>query len=418
MQVVNTLLDRGFIGHLESSALTAHGGATNVMFLMFSLAMAVGTAATALVARAYGARDDREYRMASRQSLRLAMVGGVFFCAVCALIAPAAATFVLPADDPAAIRQMVAFVRAYAIGMPAIYLIQTLAGSLRGIGDTKSPMWISGIQILLHITLNFFLIRRFGLVGAAMSLSTSAWLAAIAYLIYQQRTPLGASSLFALPSRDWIQRILRIAAPAAAMAALRVFSLTAFTLILKGVPSASAAIAAMSVGFAIESIMFMPAFGLSMAAGALVGQNLGAKNPARAERLAWVAGHHGAIVTAFVAIPIFLLAHPIAFGLVGGKAVIANNAADLIRALCVTEVLFAYAMIMIGAMQGAGDTKGPMWISIIALWGLRVPLAWIFAIGMKMGAPGAWLSMSATQGVQGIMSIWLFQRGAWKTKRV
>jgi len=313
---------------------------------------------------------------------------------------------------------MTAFVRAYAVGMPAIYLIQTLAGSLRGIGDTKSPMWISGIQILLHISLNFFLIRQYGLVGAAMALSASAWLAAIGYLIYQQRTPLGASSLFALPSRDWTKRIVRIAAPAAAQAILRVLSLTAFTLILKGVPSASAAIAAMSVGFAIESIMFMPAFGLSMAAGALVGQNLGAKNPARAERLAWMAGHHAAVVTAVVAIPIFFLAHPIALGLVGGKALIAQDATDLIRALCVTEVLFAYAMVMIGAMQGAGDTKGPMWISILALWGLRVPLAWLFAITMKMGAPGAWLSMSATQAVQGVMSIWLFQRGHWKAKKV
>lgn len=445
LQVVNTLLDRGFIGHLQEAALTAHGGSMNVMFLMFSLAVAVATGATALVSRAYGAGERAHYRLASRQSLSLGLLCGVAFTIITWFFSPVIAMTVLPADNHDAIRLMVAFSRVYGLGLPAIYVIQVLAGSLRGIGDTKSPMVISGLQIFLHITLNFLLVfptRQFGwvtvpgadwgLVGAGAALSISAWASAIGYVAYAGRTPLGLQRRIRWPRRDWTLRILRIALPAAAMAVLRVFSLTAFTIALKLVPNGSEAIAAMGVGFAIESVMFMPAFGLSAAAGALVGQSLGMKRPERAERLAWTAAHYGALVTIVLAGPIFFAAPTIAHLLLGEKPIILREAVTVLRYLCLTEFLFGYAMVLIGAMQGAGDTRRPMWISILALWGLRVPMAFIFALSphqplfsgitipfaLGMGTVGAWMSLSLTQGIQGILSIILFRQGAWKIAKV
>lgn len=221
-----------------------------------------------------------------------------------------------------------------------------------------------------------------------------------------------------LPTREWSRRIFTIAVPAAIQALLRVFSLTAFTLVLRSVPNASAAIAGMGIAFAIESIMFMPAFGLSAASGALVGQSLGMGKPERAEKLAWTAAHFGALVTLCMVVPIYFTAPEIALKLVGGKADIAIQASALIRALCATELFFSYAMVMIGAMQGAGDTIRPMWISVICMWGLRVPLAILCAITFGFGSAGAWVAMSFTQGVQGIMAIWVFRKGAWKTVKV
>lgn len=293
-------------------------------------------------------------------------------------------------------------------------------------------MVISGLQILLHITLNFILIFpprqttvgitipgfNLGLVGAGYALSISAWVAAVVYLLYTVRTPLGELWRFSIPSASWVKRIFRIAIPAAGMAILRVGSLMVFTLILAHVANGSVAIAAMSVGFAVESIMFMPAFGLSMAAAALVGQSLGMKRPERAERLAWTAGHHGALVTLCLSVPIFFAAPYIAHALVGGKDALAAEAALLIRTLCVTETMFAYAMVMIGAMQGAGDTTRPFWITVICMWGLRVPLAYVAAVTLNFGAAGAWFAMSFTQAVQGVFAVWLFRQGQWKLKKV
>lgn len=450
LQVVNSLLDSAFIGHLDQAALTAYGGITVVVFMLFSLAMALATGATALVARAYGAGKVEDFRTACRQSMGLAIACGVFFATIGILTAPISARVFIPEGDTRAMSLMVSFLIAFGAGLPAIYIIQTLAGSMRGIGDTRSPMVISGFQILLHILLNFIFIFPpretsvgitipgfdWGLTGAAIGLSTSAWVAAIAYIVYSARTPLGASWSMGRLHWNWWLRILRIAIPAAVMAVLRVGSLALFALVLKVVPNGSLAIAAMRPGFAIESMMFMPSFGLSMAAAALVGQSLGMERPDRAERLAWTAAHHAALVTLALCVPIFIFAPNIAGVLIEGKPEIAHEAAMLIRFLCLTEVGFAYAMVMLGAMQGAGDTVRPLWVTIFALWILRVPLTAVFALstgqtlftvfgtqiplpfGFAMGAKGAWIAMSLTQAVQGVLAIWLFKKGAWKLKKV
>lgn len=404
----------------------------SLMFLMFSLAMALGTASTALVSRAFGAQQVEEFRTACRKCLSMALLGGFVLALVCWALALPSAQLLLPAKNGSAIVLMAKFLSIYALGLPAIFLIQTLAGALRGIGDTKSPMVISGLQILLHIGLNFILIfppREYtsgitipgfnmGLLGASTALTISAWISALGYLAYSGKTPLGEAWRVGIVEREWIKRILRIATPAAGMAVLRVASLAVFTIALKGVVNGSEAIAGMRVGFAIESIMFMPAFGLSMAASALVGQSLGMKNPERAERLAWAASHQAALVTAACVIPIFIFAPQIAGMMIEGKPLMAAEATELIRWLCFTEIAFAYAMVTIGAMQGAGDTVRPLWITIVSLWAVRVPLTFLLAWTAKLGATGAWMAMSVSQALQGILAVIAFKQGAWKTKKV
>lgn len=445
LQVVNILLDRAFIGRLEAAALTALGGATNVLFLVFTLAMALGTASTALVSRAFGAREITEYRLAARQCLSLSIFVGTIVGLACWALASTAAN-ILPQEDTEARRLLTEFLIVDAAGLPALYIIQTLAGSLRGVGDTKSPMVISGLQIVLHALLSYFFIfpshtvlggipipgAGLGFVGAALGLTVSAWLAAIGYIAYTPKTALASLWRIRLPNLSWARRILRIAMPAATMGVLRVLSLTVFTIILSQVPNASVALAALPVGFALESIMFMPSFGLSMAAAALVGQSLGMKRPERAERLAWIAGHHAALVTLMLAAPIFAFAPQIAESLLPGKEAIIVETTSLVRLLCVTEIFFAYSMVMIGAMQGAGDTVRPLWITVFSLWGMRVPLAFLLSlpagslivpgiaspIGWGMGAIGAWIAMSFTQMVQGILALLAFKQGHWKHARV
>lgn len=441
LQVVNALLDTFFVGHLSTASLTAYGGMTPILFLMFSFAMAIGTAATALVSRAFGANEVGEYRQAARQSVSLSLLGGLLFTAICLVVAGPASAALLPEENKEAARLMADFVRIYAAGLPAIFLIQCLAGALRGAGDTKSPMMISGLQILMHIALNLILINpprtywgftmpgaNMGLLGAATALSGSAWIAAVIYLAYSGKTDLGAQYRVEIPKPDWVRRIVRIAVPATVMSLLRVGSLTAFQLALKYVPNGSSAIAAMRPSFNIESIMFMPAFGLSMAAAALVGQSLGAKRPDRAEKLAWTAAHMGALLTITLCGPIFIFAPWIGEQLLGDKPEVVAASTSLLRNLCATEVFFAYAMVLIGAMQGAGDTKRPLWLTIANLWGVRVPLAYFLALapgvvdfvpyGLGWGAVGAWVAMSVSQATQGITTILVFKRGTWKLSRV
>lgn len=444
LQTLNSLLDSFFIGRLERSALVAHGAALNVIFMLFSLVMTISVASTALVARSYGAEDMAGCRSATAQCSRMALYAGFLLSGLAVLLALFVAPQLVPAEDERARQLLTNMLLCWAPSLIANGLITTLAGSFRGIGDSRSPMWISGIQIVIHIVLNLFLINPptrvmlpwlqsvsgapativfpglgWGLPGAMIALSLSSFISLAIYLAWAARSQLEGKFEIKLPDREWLRRILNIAVPSAMQAILRVLSFTAFTVILRNTPDAGDALAALRIGIAIEAIMFMPAFGLSVAASALVGQSLGAKDPNRAEKLGWISAHYAALVILILSIPIFIFANPIA-GLLTGfdKPTIQADAAGYIRWIIATEVLFGYAMVLIGAIQGAGDTRRTLWITIISLWGIRVPLAFILAGPIGLGATGCWIAMSLSQAVQGLMAMGAFKGGRWKTFKV
>ena len=441
LQVANSLIDRFFIGNLPDTSMSAHGASMSFMFLLFSLAYSIAVGAGAIVARAYGAKEISEYRLAAQQSLQVAMYVGIGLSVLAVVLTPFAARLIFQPNYTEEIKQLTLFLGAYSLGVPAICIVQVLAASLRSTGDTKSPMYLSGFQILLHMMLNFLFIfpprnnipgLGLGLTGAGFALSGSAWCSAILYTIYVRRTTLGVKFSLRFPRKDWIVRILKIAIPSGVQAALRTFSLTAFTVVLGIVPNHEAAIAAMGIGFAIESLMFAQAFGVSAAVGALVGQNLGAKEPLRAEKIGWLGGAVASGISTVISFPVFLYVPVIAPVLAGHKPEVAAEVVSIVRWLCVSEPLFCLSMVIIGGMQGAGDTKRPLWIGLVSLWGLRLPIAVVLSLGTgtvifsgiqlpfgyAMGAIGAWIAMSFTQGVQGFLAAWAWKQGKWKTMKV
>ncbi|MGE0001395.1 MAG: MATE family efflux transporter [Fimbriimonadaceae bacterium] len=425
LQTVNALLDTFFIQGLPTANATAASGATTSIFLFISLAFALGMASTALVARFYGAGNEADLKTACEQGVGTSLIGGFAVGLIAFALSPVLAWLQIPAADFEAIALMKTYLLGLAAGLPAVFVIQSLAGSLRGVGDTKSPMLLSGFQIFVHIGLNAWMIPSgpgrlgWGIAGAGAAFAISAWVAAIIYMSFARRTALGSVTL-RWPQTEWVRRIVRIAFPAAIGAIVRVTSLMAFTFILKNVPRASYAVAALRPAFSVESLAFMPTFGLSIAAAALVGQSLGAQKPERAARVAWLAAHHAAVVSLVASVLIFAFAAPIADMLLPNQPEVAVEVATFLRYLCATEVLFAYAMVLLGAVQGAGDTTSPLWVNVVCMWGLRVPIAAVLAMpfGLDWGARGCWTSMMLTQAVQGLVAIWVFRRGHWKKKEV
>lgn len=444
LQTVNSLLDVGFIGHLDRASLIAYSAATPVNFLLFTFAMTFPTGTTALVSRAFGAENVEEFRMAAKQGLVIGLVLGTLIALLGMNLIALMPVLLIPSGSEAATPHFITYFGIFAAALPAMFLIQTLAAALRGIGDTKSPMVISGIQIVLHMLLNFILIFpprhlaggitipgfNMGLAGAATALAVSAWLSATGYLVYSGRTPLTAAWKLVAPTWHWFVRIMRISVPAVAMGVMRVLSFMAFQVILTKSAFGAIGVPAMRPTFSIESIMFMPAFGLSAAAAALVGQSLGMRRPDRAERLGWAASHLGAAITLAMVIPVFIAAPHLTQLLIADKPDIVAESARFLRFLCVTEIGFAYAMVTLGAMQGAGDTMRPFWITVFSLWGARVPLTWVLVHspttlfgflpipGLAWGLDGAWFAMSATQLLQGVLCVLAFRQGRWKLKQV
>ncbi len=432
LQVVNSLLDGFFVGALDRAALTATGAAASVTFLLFSLGFALGTAPTAIVARAFGAGHFDDVKLASRKCFGVAVWTGVVVCGLGYLVLRPAADWLTPTEDIRARALMIQYMSLYITALPAFFVIQSLAGALRGIGDTKSPMVISGIQICLHITLNLLLINKshvffghefrtvgLGLPGAGIAVSVSAWVSAIGYVLWTIRTPLGFCVPHSVPDAFWVRRIFRIAIPAAMMSIVRVASFIALTKVLTLVPQGSDALAALRIGISVESIAFMPAFGLSVAAQALVGQSLGMVRPDRAMRLGWLSAHHSAWVSALLSILLVAFSYQIASVLIPSQsASVILLTSSYIFYVGLTEVLFSYGVVLVGAMQGAGDTVRPMWLTVLTLWFLRVPLGAALALSTPLGARGVWISFCITQMIQGVAAMFLWKQGKWADREV
>lgn len=433
LQVFNGLLDSFFLGRLGDSAVAAHGASMSLTFLLFSIAFAMGTGATALVARFYGARKQDDMERACRQSLMLSLLLGVAVPLIVWLFLPALAAL-FTRDNPKVEPLVREYMTLFLMGMPAVYVFNVVAASLRAIGDTKRPMYVSGSQILVHMVLNYLLIfpthqispmgltltlpgAGMGIAGAATAFALSAWYAALVYFPVAGGTVLGPVWKLQMPHFGWMWRILRISIPASIASLIRVISFSAFTLALSWTKNVNEALAALSVGIRCESLAFMPAFGFMLAASTLVGQNLGRKDPKEAERLAWASAHLGAIIMGTGSLVFLLFADQLA-GIFVTEPETRASAALFLRLMAVTEPLFGYAMVLTGAMQGAGDSIRPTWVAAISQVGVRIPAVWLWAVVAGGGSPAAWWVMSLTQAINGVLMISLFRRGAWKTQRV
>lgn len=173
----------------------------------------------------------------------------------------------------------------------------------------------------------------------------------------------------------------------------------------------------MQIGIRAEGIAFMPGFGYSVATSALVGQSLGAKDTARAERYAWAASIQSVSVMTFMALVFFCLAKPLTL-LFTHDATVLRLGTDYLRINAFSEPFLGISMVLVGALQGAGDTIRPTWITFFTMWIVRLPLAYLLMFTLHLNTHGAWLAITATTIIGGLMTTSLFRSGAWKKIKV
>ncbi len=438
LQTLNQILDAKFMGMLGPDALAATGAAISVLFLLGNIAMALGAGTTALVSRFYGANAEQDLRTACRQSLSLSLLLGIAMALLGALILPLAGEVFMGRNTPAQ-KEFFRYLYPVLVGIPPLFVLMSIASSLRAIGDTKTPMYVSGLQIILHILLSYFLIfpsrevaislfpdhafrfqmpgAGWGIAGGGWGFTLSAWVSALLYFPAGSRTALGSLWRIPLPRSDWAWRLTRIATPAAGAGLIRVTSLMAFTAALKYTEEGVHALGALRVGISMESLAFMPAFGYMIAASALVGQSLGRKDPEEAERLAWAATRQAVAIMTGMSL-LFLLFAPHFAGFFTNDPIQRDSAVLFLRIMAITEPFFGYQVVLTGAHQGAGDTLRPMVASFVSMWLFRATCVWIFAAWLFKSATAAWWVMSLTQFLNGCLLIWLFKKGDWKKREV
>ena len=429
LQTVNSLLDIFFVGHLPNGkeALAATGSAGGVIFLLVSLAMGVSVGTTALVARFTGARQFDDVTQTAAQSLTLSFIMGLLFGIPMYLARNTLAGAMLNAQaSPEAVRLCGEFLGVALLASVPMFMGMALQSTFRGLGDTRTPLLIMIATVSVHITCNFLLITgRFGFpalgvrgAGIALALSLTVSMLLSATLLYARSSLKGAFSLEALkPRREWFARILRIGIPASIQAVIRTASMMVFTRMLANTTEGAAAVAALQIGIRSEAIAFMPGFGYSVAASALVGQNLGAKKAERAEHSGWAATLQAMVVMSVMAIIFFVLADPIA-RLFASDPTVQKYGADYLRINAFCEPFLALGMVLTGALQGAGETFRPTLITIVSMVIVRMPLAYFLMFALNLQTHGAWISMAVTTIVGGILTLFLFRSGSWKRLKV
>jgi putative MATE family efflux protein len=179
-----------------------------------------------------------------------------------------------------------------------------------------------------------------------------------------------------------------------------------------------AAVAALPIGLTAESIAFMPGFGYSIAASALVGQALGARDPEKAERYGWSSTWQAVAVMSLMGLVFYITADPFVRYIFTSDPEVHRLAVSYLRIMAVSEPFLALGMVLTGALQGAGDTMRPAILTAFTFWAFRMPLAYVLAVVAGLQTIGAWYSMAATTMLGGILSVVLFKSGTWKRIQV
>lgn len=406
-------------GFISPEVQAAVGYITQIYFIVIIVANAISIGALAIISRAIGAGAWEKALSASKQSLILGLIISVFFTAFCLIFYR---QIIAIAGFPLRIRSIAeTFLLIFAFALGPNYLLLISNAVFRAGGEVKKPLFTMLVLSIVNIALDFLLVLgippfpKLGYAGIAVSTVFATLLGTLINLVF-----LGASSkwraVYANPrgiSWNTIRAIFNIGWPAGFLqVAWNLASLVLYN-ILGRLESNITALAAISNGLRIEAVIYLPAFALNMAASVIVGQNLGAGSPERAEKMGWRVAAAGIGITSLIALVIFIWAERFASLLTGESPVLAETTRYL-RINMLSEPFMALSTVTGGGLQGAGDTRATMWVIIVSMWLIRLPLAYILSIPMGYGAPGVWAAMVISMACQGtLMALW-FKRGSWK----
>ena len=415
-------VDMLMVGRLGATAMAAIGVAGPMIWTLSTVlgALAVGT--TAVIARNTGAGDAARSRRDAGAALGMAVVAG----AACTLAgwfgSPALAELFAIEGSPEATAMSARYMQVVSLGFIPMLVELTGSAVLRGAGNTRVAMLAALVANLLNVAGNYALIfgnwgfEPRGVVGAAIStaIAFGAEGALILAFLFSRASPvrLRPRDLWNV-SRESVARILRLSLPAAVEPLILQTGFLGYTRIVTGLGVTS--MAAHRAGIAVESASFLPGYGFAIACGAIVGQCLGAAHPAQAERACRETMRitiylMSVLGIAFLVVPEFL----VGLFLPGEPAAIRLGALSLATA-AFEQPFMAAAMVLGGALRGAGDTRSPVLVAMVGMWAVRLPMAYLLAVTYGMGLVGIWITMTLDWSVRAVVFWILYKRGRWRT---
>ena len=421
MESLLTIVDIFFVSKLGSNAVATVGLTESMLSIVYALAMGVSTAATAMIARKIGEKDRDGAAVAAVQAIGVAVVVALSVGVAGALLSPRLLAAMGAEPD------VVAYGSTYAGvmlgGSVTIFLLFVVNAVFRSSGDAATAMrslWLANIlNIVLAPCLIFGLgpFPRLGVVGAAVATTVSR----ATGVLYQVVLLWGGRGRVKILARHLRidPRVLGPLSRIASIGTLQVLIESASWLALVLILSSygSVVLAGYTIAMRVAVFAMLPSWGLAGGAATLVGQNLGAGEPLRAQRSVETIAIYNVVVLGSVG-AIFALFPQGIVGLVSNDAAVIEYAATCLRITGLGFVFFGFGMVAVQAFNGAGDTLTPMLLNVGSFWFFKIPLAYVLAKVVGMGPRGVFIAVTAAYTLQGIVGGVLFRRGRWKTRRI
>lgn len=411
------------LSRLGAETVAGMGMANQLVMMVVIAVFGITTGTTTLVARARGAGDAGAASHILRQSLMLAVAQST----VLGLAGAALAPWLLRAlgAEGAAAEAGTLYMRIVLLGLACTTVDFTLANTLRGVGDSMTPLRINVVVVVLNIGGTALLVfgpGPFPALGIAGSAAATIGARAVGVSWAWARLRGGRSGFQWqpgpwTPDRATIRRILNIGVPSALEVLVRSGSSVALMGVVARTAPGTAAVAAHTIGLQIEMASRVPSTGIGTAATALVGQRMGAGDPRAAERIGWLASAIGVALLGTLGLAMLLLAGPLSRAFSDDPAT-ARMTADYLRTLALAQPLYALAMVVAGALRGGGDTRFPMWAAVVGGWLIMIPAAWLLGVHMGWGPRAVWLVQGLNYALFAVLVSWRFRAGRWKNIRV
>ena len=421
MESVFAVVDIFFVGRLGADAVATVGLTESLMFTVYALAIGISIGAAATVARRIGEKDPERAAVAAMQAIWLGAGVAVVLGAIGAVFGPTLLAAMGASD--AVLATGSTFSRVMLGGCGTVTLLFLINAIFRGAGDAAIAMRVLWFANTINVVLGPCLIfgigpfPEMGVTGAATA-TTIGRGCGVLYQLYYLTRPGGRLAITRAHlglDADTMRSILRISGTATFQNFVGTASWMGLIRILSGF--GSAAVAGNTIGIRIVLFALLPSFGVSNAAATLVGQNLGAGRPDRAEAAAWKAGLYNTICLGTVGI-VFLAFAPFLIGIFTTDAEVVPYGVRCLRIVAAGFFFYGYGMVLTQAFNGAGDTRTPTWINLFCLWLWEIPLAWGLAYPAGFGPTGVFIAVSVAFSTLALVSAWMFSKGTWKTKQV
>jgi len=411
------VVDIFFVAQLGASAVATVGLTETYLFLIYSIAMGLATAVAAIVARRIGEARGSEAALSAVQAIVLAVLVSLPFAL--AGIVWAKDLLRLMGADAWAIEHGYRYTQWMLGGNAVIMLLFVINAIFRGAGDAATAMrvlWVANaINIVLDPILIFGLgpIPAMGIEGAAIATHIGRGAGVLMQLWILFR---GSEHLrIVRASLRWHGPTLAlIARTSLGGIGQMIVAMTAWIFLMRILASVSTeAVAGATIAMRIMMFTLMPAWGMSNAAATLVGQNLGAGEPDRAEAAVWRIGWLNMGFTLAVSVA-FYLWHDAIIGLFTDDTAVIAIGGEWLSILAYSYFVYGWWMVAVQAFNGAGDTMTPTWINLFFFWLIQIPLAWTLALPLGWSHSGVFWGVFVSETAVGLFTLWLFSRGRWK----